>query len=75
MYSLLRSLTDRYMATQQLLSFVASFAIAEFFYKWHSFMLETVGFLATWFVLDLALSPLVRVWRGGRAMSEAAPPH
>jgi len=32
-------------------AFVVSFAIAEFFYKFHSFSLECLAFLATWFVL------------------------
>ena len=41
------------------------------FYKWHSFLLEAVGFLITWFVLDAAVSLIER--RLGRA-HPAQPP-
>jgi hypothetical protein len=37
---------------------VASFVIAELFYKWGSFGLELVGFLATWFAIDYAWTKL-----------------
>jgi hypothetical protein len=40
--------------------------VAEFFYKFHSFTLECVAFLATWFALSYLLS-LVR----GRGASPA----
>ena len=52
MYTLIRSLTSRKLALQQILAFAIAFGIAEMFYKFHSFMLETGAFLATWFVLD-----------------------
>ena len=32
-----------------------SIVLAELFYKFHSFTLECLAFLATWFVLDAAL--------------------
>ncbi len=44
---------------------IAAFLIAELFYKFHSFMLETGGFLLTWLVLDLIVERLV----GRRARS------
>lgn len=31
---------------------IAAFIIAEFFYKFHSFSLECIAFLATWFVFS-----------------------
>ncbi|MCP4285353.1 MAG: hypothetical protein GY792_13010 [Gammaproteobacteria bacterium] len=37
---------------EQLPVFVTSLLIAELFYKFHSFTLECVAFLATWYVLD-----------------------
>lgn len=52
MYTLIRSLTSRKLALQQILAFAIAFGSAETFYKFHSFMLETGAFLATWFVLD-----------------------
>lgn len=56
MYSLLRSLTGTRMFIEQLGVFAASLAIAEVFYKFHSFTLECVAFLATWYVLDLIVN-------------------
>lgn len=50
----------RYAATVP--AFV-SFLIAEFFYKWGSFGLELVGFLLTWYVVDLLFTKLVRTVR------------
>ncbi len=31
---------------------IVAFLIAEFFYKFHSFALECIGFLVTWFMLS-----------------------
>jgi len=39
---------------------VASVAIAETFYKFHSFTVECVAFLATWYVLHIPVSALYR---------------
>jgi len=38
---------------------VASFVIAEVFYKFHSFTLECAAFLVTWYALSWAQSLLV----------------
>ena len=37
-----------------LATLAVAFVIAEQFYKFHSFTLETIAFLATWFVLRRA---------------------
>jgi hypothetical protein len=42
--------------TQQIFAFVPALAITELFYHFHSFSLEFVGFLTTWFVLDLLVA-------------------
>lgn len=52
MYSLIRALPARQLVLQQVPALAASLLIAELFYKFHSFTLECVAFLATWFVLD-----------------------
>ncbi len=39
---------------------LVSLAVAEFLYKFHSFVLECIAFLATWLVLSYALSFFVR---------------
>jgi hypothetical protein len=55
-FTLMRSIPVRQLLLQQAPALGASFVIAEAFYKFHSFSLECLAFLATWYVLDLALS-------------------
>jgi hypothetical protein len=50
---------------------VLSFLIAEFFYKFHSFTLECLAFLATWLVLDVIID---RLFASRRARSAATGP-
>ena len=67
MYSLIRALPQRRLITEQVPAFGSSLLITELFYKFHSFLLETAAFLATWFVVDLVLSTVLqrlRRWRG-----------
>lgn len=52
MYQLIHSLTVSELFKRQLPVVVIAFAIAELFYKFHSFILETGAFLITWYVLD-----------------------
>lgn len=52
MYTLIARLPWRELLWRQAPALLAALAIAETFYKWHSFILEAGGFLATWFVLD-----------------------
>lgn len=63
MYSLLKNSRAVDISASAVPSGVAAFAIASFFYKFGSFALECVAFLATWFVLDLVLT-LIRsaIW-------------
>lgn len=56
MYTLTRLLTTRQLLVRQLPAFAAAFLIAELFYKFHSFSLECLAFLATWYVFDAALT-------------------
>lgn len=51
-------------------SAVVSIVIAEIFYKFHSFTLECVAFLATWYVIDQLVAVPYRALRrrlGGAA--------
>ena len=67
MYTLIRSMPFRQLLSQQIPALGSSLLIAELFYKFHSFLLETGAFLATWFVMDLVLKvavSLLRKWRG-----------
>ena len=52
MYHLIHSFTVSELFKRQLPVFALAFLVAEFFYKFHSFTLECVAFLVTWYVLD-----------------------
>jgi hypothetical protein len=60
MYTLTRSIPLRQLLTHQLPAVSTSLVIAEAFYKFHSFVLECVAFLATWYFLDILLHPISR---------------
>ncbi len=60
MYSLVRSVPLRNLLVEQLPVLILSMIIAEVFYKFHSFTLETVAFLATWFALDWVVQFFLR---------------
>ena len=53
MYTLVRSIPLRQLLLEQAPIIMASLLIAELLYKFHSFTLECIAFLATWYVLDL----------------------
>jgi hypothetical protein len=61
MYTLIQAIPFRRLLLEQGPALVASFLIAELFYKFHSFTLECIAFLLTWYVLDLAIQS-VRKW-------------
>jgi hypothetical protein len=51
MYELIRCLTLRQLTLEQLPLLVIALSVAELFYKFHSFLLETGAFLLTWLAL------------------------
>jgi predicted ABC-type exoprotein transport system permease subunit len=61
MYSLIKSITLRSFVVEQLPVLLLSFIIAELFFKFHSFTLEALAFLATWFALDWIVQSVRRV--------------
>jgi hypothetical protein len=61
MYQLVRDLSTQDLVRRQLPAFSVAFVIASFFYKFGSFALECVAFLATWAVLDLLVGFFVRL--------------
>jgi hypothetical protein len=61
MYTLFRSLSIKRLTSEQLPAIALAWVIAEMFYKFHSFTLECLAFLATWFVID-AVIQLVLGW-------------
>jgi hypothetical protein len=52
MYSLVRILPWARLLREQVPAFGLAFVVAEVFYKFHSFTLETLAFLATWAAID-----------------------
>jgi hypothetical protein len=59
MYTLAKLLPIRQLLAEQVPAITASFIIAELFFKFHSFTLECLAFMATWSILDATIS-LVR---------------
>lgn len=49
MYELIRRLTLKQLTLEQLPVFLGALTVAELFYKFHSFLLETGAFLMTWY--------------------------
>lgn len=52
MYTLLRSMHIRQLISMQAPAFLVAFLIAELFYKFKSFALECLAFLATWLLIE-----------------------
>lgn len=60
MYQMMRSLPTRSTAAHETATFAVALATAELLYKFHSFTLEAIAFLATWYALSWAVSAIVR---------------
>ncbi|MFL6663333.1 MAG: hypothetical protein ACJ8G7_14250 [Rhizobacter sp.] len=58
MYELIRRLTLRQLALEQLPMLLLALGIAEVFYKFHSFLLESGAFLLTWLALGASYDGL-----------------
>jgi hypothetical protein len=63
MYSLTSQLSIRRLLSEQLPAIAVSMVLAELFYKFHSFTLECLAFLATWFAVDASAVALRKVWK------------
>jgi hypothetical protein len=66
MYTLIRSIPLHQLLTAQAPALLVSFVIAEIFYKFHSFTLECLAFLVTWFAIDAVITIVRNVWTGRR---------
>ena len=69
MIDLIRSLRQHAGYGQRIGSFIVAFATAEFFYKFHSFTLECIAFLVTWYVFDYLTELVMGV--PGKSVSES----
>jgi hypothetical protein len=56
MFSLVKDLGLGVVVKQEALPFLIAFAIAEFFFKFKSFALECLAFLAVWYVFSFVQS-------------------
>lgn len=54
MFQLIQQISRLELAKRQLPCAGSAFIVATFFYKFGSFAVECLAFLATWFVIDLA---------------------
>ena len=52
MFTFTRIIQPRALVFEQAPIVGVAFVVAELFYKFHSFTLECIAFLATWYVLD-----------------------
>jgi hypothetical protein len=61
MYSAIHVLGRRFL-TAEVPTGAFAFVIAELFYKFHSFALECLAFLATWYVLSLGYASIEKMF-------------
>ncbi len=66
MHTLIHSLPLRRIVVEQLPIALTALLLAELFYKFHSFTLEVIAFLATWYLLDAGVDALRMFLRGRR---------
>lgn len=59
MYQILRRPAARSVLARETLPFIASLVTAETLYKFHSFTLECLAFLATWYALSWLAARIV----------------
>ena len=60
MYSYVKTVGVPTFVIREAPAFAASFLVAEMFYKFHSFMLETGAVLATWYALSWLQAAVTR---------------
>ena len=60
MHQMIKSQGLRRFLIKEAPSGLLALLVAELFYKFHSFVLECIGFLATWYVLSLVIDVITR---------------
>lgn len=65
MYQLLRTVPARDLLSRQLPSFSVAFVIASAYFRFGSFALESMAFLATWAAIDAVVGLFIRIVTGG----------
>lgn len=64
MYDLVKQIGVGAFVAREAGPLVVSLAIAELFFKFHSFTLEALAFLATWYLISGAVAALITRRRG-----------
>lgn len=67
MYNLLKRGSHRELLLQQLPGLTGSLLVAEMFFKFGSFSLEALAFLAVWFVFDVIVQSVRNVFEQRQA--------
>jgi hypothetical protein len=62
MYTLFRNASLGATLSTHAPALLISLVVAELFFKWKSFALECLGFLALWFVLDAIFTAVRTAW-------------
>ncbi|MGH7354634.1 MAG: hypothetical protein ACRELS_08695 [Candidatus Rokuibacteriota bacterium] len=75
MYTLVRLVSWGRLLREQVPALLLSFVIAELFYKFHSFTLETVAFLGTWSLVDGVIQIGRHAFQGSRGATLDRPTH
>jgi hypothetical protein len=65
MLTLIRALPLSHVLSRQLPAFALSLVVAELFYKFHSFSLECLAFLGTWYTIDFVFQTIADRWHNG----------
>lgn len=60
MYSLIKTNGIRRLLEREFAPFALALLIAQIWFKWGSFSLELIGFIAVWFVLGFVADILLR---------------
>ena len=60
MYSLTKTNGLKTILEHELLAFIIALIIAQVYFKWGSFALELIGFIATWYLLGFAVDLILR---------------
>ncbi|WP_269585811.1 hypothetical protein [Roseibium sp. Sym1] len=61
------------LVTTQVFSLFPALIVTQLFFHWKSFLLEFVGFLVTWFVIDLLVSLLRATLTGSAKAGPGGP--
>lgn len=60
MYSLVKTSALRHLLERELVPFAIALLMAQIWFKWGSFALELIGFIAVWLVLGFGADVVLR---------------